>query len=195
MGKLVEVRIMSQSNDSQQINRAMRSMVLDEKGYQTLGINLLTGEACRLGQRILCDVSQEGAELVNLYFGAEMKLEKNNNAFVGDKPAVGSLMLGREMLKEVAVFGVMVKGAIAVVEPDAKTGHRAIAVFDPDLLNMYTRHNAEVFNGAKQEGYDTADVYTNPQAKSKYFERLYGLKLNPLAESKIALKKDRQPTF
>ena len=186
---------MNQPEQMQQRERAPRSLVLDEKGYQALGINLLTGEACRLGQRILCDVSQDGAELVNLYFGAEMKLEKNNNSFVGDKPAVGSLMLGREMLKEVAVFGVMVKGAIAVVEPDAKTGHRAIAIFDSELLNMYTKHNAEVFHQAKQDGFETADVYSNPLAKGKYFDRLYGLKVNPLESNKIALKKDKQPSF
>jgi hypothetical protein len=76
---------------------------------QQLGINTLTGEACRLGMRLLCDLSEEGAELVIEFLGLPYgtKLYDNWNSMVGTEPAVASIMLTRESLWGLGKFALL----------------------------------------------------------------------------------------
>jgi hypothetical protein len=73
---------------------------------QQLGLNVLTGEACKFAQRLLCDVNEDGAALMLDYLGVAM-LGKNWNSTVNGKPAVGSVMLHRESLLQVAEFAIL----------------------------------------------------------------------------------------
>lgn len=70
------------------------------------GINPLTGEACKYNIRILCDLSQEGVDLIEDYFGilTDENSAKNWNSQVRDKPAVQSIMLSRPVLNDIRKF-------------------------------------------------------------------------------------------
>lgn len=68
------------------------------RDLEQFGINALTGESDKLGQRILCDLSARGVEAINEYFGASVLdgLAPNWNSKVGDEPAVRSILLPRD---------------------------------------------------------------------------------------------------
>jgi hypothetical protein len=73
------------------------------------GVNTLTGEACRLGMRLLCDLSEQGEELVCEFLGLPYgtELAPNWNTTVGDQPAKSSIMLTRDSLWELAKFAML----------------------------------------------------------------------------------------
>lgn len=70
------------------------------------GINALTGEACAYNLRLLCDVSEQGATHVAAFLGLPVgtKFNENWNTMVGDQPAIGSVMLPRSIMIDLAAF-------------------------------------------------------------------------------------------
>jgi len=75
------------------------------------GIVPLTGEACGLMYRILCDVTAHGKSVLEKALGvAELRLSENWNGGSDDNPHVGSLMLAREVLPFVGVFALLESG-------------------------------------------------------------------------------------
>lgn len=72
------------------------------KDMRIFGIELLTGEACAYGMRVLCDVSEEGRTLLCGFLGLspDTKFAPNWNSFVGETPAVGSIMLPPSIFPE-----------------------------------------------------------------------------------------------
>lgn len=71
------------------------------------GINVLTGEACKFGMRLLCDLSEEGADLVRRFFGAPdmdcFPPNWNNYMPHGGQP-VASVLLPRSVMHDLMVF-------------------------------------------------------------------------------------------
>jgi hypothetical protein len=63
--------------------------------FEQYGINVLPKEACAYGQRLLCDVNRDGIRLLEDYFLVQIVFTPNWNSRVGDKPAIGSIMLPR----------------------------------------------------------------------------------------------------
>lgn len=82
--------------------------------YQNLtefGINPLTGEACAYGKRILCDLDQNGVELVAEFLGVYPNaFPENWNSYVGKNKAVASVMLHRNSFTDIIAFALMLKG-------------------------------------------------------------------------------------
>ena len=77
----------------------------DLKNY---GIHTLTGEADRYSFRILCDLSQQGVDLICEFFGMQAGgFAENWNSTVGNEPAVASIMLTRDTLWEIARFALL----------------------------------------------------------------------------------------
>lgn len=70
------------------------------------GFNYLTGEACAYGFRGLIDLSAEGKDAIMSFLGLppDTPMRENWNSMVGDKPAVASIMLPREVLATLAKF-------------------------------------------------------------------------------------------
>lgn len=70
------------------------------------GINYLTGEACAYSMRLLCDLSEEGADLMRRFFGLPHNATFNPqwNSMVGDKPAVASVLLSRGLFDDLCRF-------------------------------------------------------------------------------------------
>lgn len=99
------------------------------------GITGLTGEACVYSMRMLCDVNEEGKELLSEYFGIpELTLARNMNTTVGDQPAIGSLMLQHDIVPKLAQFAFFRKGALAVV---ISGGREVNGIFDAERLQEY----------------------------------------------------------
>ena len=75
------------------------------------GIDALTGEACGLSYRLLCDVSQRGKQTIQKALGvANLELPDNWNRGDPNDPAVGSIMLATEMFVPLAVFALLENG-------------------------------------------------------------------------------------
>lgn len=83
------------------------------RGLEQFGVNLLTGEACAYGMRLLCDMNERGAELVRTFLGLSraVTFESNWNSQVNGEPAIASVMLTRDTLWELARFALFQAGA------------------------------------------------------------------------------------
>ena len=75
------------------------------------GIELLTGEACGLSYRLLCDVTEQGRKILAKCLGIpNLNLAENWNRGRAEDPHVGSIMLTHEMLTPLAVFALLESG-------------------------------------------------------------------------------------
>ena len=75
------------------------------------GIDPLTGEACGLSYRILCDVTENGRNVLRKAFGIpHMNLSPSWNRGTDAAPHVGSILLALEMLVPLAVFSLLESG-------------------------------------------------------------------------------------
>ena len=75
------------------------------------GIDLLTGEACGLSYRLLCDVTQKGKKVIEKALGVtNLELPENWNRGSADEPHVGSIMLVPELLMPLAIFALLEDG-------------------------------------------------------------------------------------
>jgi len=73
------------------------------------GIVALTGEACSLMYRILCDLTAQGKAIVERCLGVEIQSE-NWNCGSEEDPHVASIMLTQEMIVPLAVFALLDSG-------------------------------------------------------------------------------------
>jgi len=73
------------------------------RDLESYGINPLTGEACRYGQRILCDVNEDGKRLLEEFLSVELT-SRNWNSKVNGKDAIASIMLPYGILQDLAAF-------------------------------------------------------------------------------------------
>ena len=75
------------------------------------GIVPLTGEACGLMYRILCDVTARGKKTLEKALGvADMGLAENWNRGSDTDPHIGSVMLAREVLPFIGIFALLEAG-------------------------------------------------------------------------------------
>lgn len=77
---------------------------------QQYGINPLTGEACAYSIRLLCDLNEDGVDLVRDFFGMQIVLNPavqfaaNWNSSVEGKQAIASIMLPRSIFPDLVRF-------------------------------------------------------------------------------------------
>ena len=75
------------------------------------GIVLLTGEACGLSYRILCDVTAAGKKIIEKALDvAQLGLRENWNPGNSDDPHIGSVMLAPESAPFLGVFALLESG-------------------------------------------------------------------------------------
>jgi hypothetical protein len=78
---------------------------------EPFGIIPLTGEACGLSYRLLCDVTARGKKVLEKCFGTpNLNLPEGWNRGSEENPHVGCIMLTREMLQPLAVFALLEAG-------------------------------------------------------------------------------------
>ncbi len=84
------------------------------RGWEDLsafGIVPLTGEACGLSYRILCDVTARGKKTLEKAMSvAQLGLHENWNHGSADDPHVGSIMLAPDLLPFIGVFALLEAG-------------------------------------------------------------------------------------
>ena len=73
---------------------------------ERFGIEPLTGEACALGMRTLCDISPVGVELMESFFGIRFA-HGNNSWNHSGKDGWKSIMLPRDLFPSVAKFALI----------------------------------------------------------------------------------------
>ena len=72
------------------------------------GVIPLTGEACGLSYRILCDVTTRGRKTLEKALGVSgLGLHENWNRGTDDDPHVGSVMLAPDLLPFIGVFALL----------------------------------------------------------------------------------------
>jgi hypothetical protein len=76
------------------------------RDLEKYGINSLTGESCAYSLRLLCDLNQEGVDLLQAYFGMYNadSFASNWNSTVNGKPAIKSIMLSYELFFPLVQF-------------------------------------------------------------------------------------------
>lgn len=131
------------------------------------GINTLTGEADRLGMRILCDLSEAGIALVESYLGHTVKIThgSNMNSMVGDDASVASIMLSRDTLWDLAQYALFTvarvkaivtseSGTLLGIDADSLAKYRQagfrnirINLMHPDSSAPYGDRNVHAFTG------------------------------------------------
>lgn len=79
---------------------------------ETFGINILTGESCAFGMRLLCDLNEDGQALMRTFLGLpfDARFSSNWNSMVNGKPAVGSTMIARETIPALIRFALWREG-------------------------------------------------------------------------------------
>jgi hypothetical protein len=87
---------------------------------ERFGIVALTGEACGLSMRILCDVTARGKELVERFLAVNVRGDSNWNGG-GGEPHVASVLLPHSILGELGAFALVMtgSGAVAALEDGA----------------------------------------------------------------------------
>ena len=83
------------------------------------GIESLTGEACAYSMRMLCDLNQEGVDLICDYFGLASgnALAKNWNSEVDERPAIASIMIENSSFRPLLRFAIFRLGHDTLVFP------------------------------------------------------------------------------
>ncbi len=75
------------------------------------GIEALTGEACGLSYRLLCDVTARGKKTLEKALSvAQLGLHENWNRGRAEDPHVGSIMLPPDLLPFIGVFALLEAG-------------------------------------------------------------------------------------
>ena len=86
-------------------------------GLLPYGIDCLTGEACGLSYRLLCDVTRKGGQVLAKAFGVTDFCLKPawNRGGEGEAEHIGSIMLAPECLTLVSVFALLESGCMEVL--------------------------------------------------------------------------------
>lgn len=77
-----------------------------------LGIRLLTGEACGLAMRVLCDLNEDGIKLWETFTRTKVVPESNWNSSDGDS---ASVMIPHGMFQDLWIFGHVMRGTKYVI--------------------------------------------------------------------------------
>ena len=140
----------------------MRAYIHNWDSLKHYGINCLTGEACGYNMRLLCDLTQEGSDLVSGMLG--LKLEPFNPNW--NRDAVGSVMLFRGMFDDICKYILFAKGFKYVV----KAGNGTWAGYDDGFLEtqkMTLESLIEITNGALYQNYSSTPRNTHAMTGRK----------------------------
>lgn len=96
--------------------------IRDWRDLNEFGIDLLTGEACAIGARYLCDVSEKGRKVICEFFGLPYNtvLQENYNSGRGNPtgPSVGAVMLPYSVFAQLSAFCLLSDGADEVLHTE-----------------------------------------------------------------------------
>lgn len=118
------------------------------------GIEMLTGEACGLSYRVLCDVTQKGKQTIEKTLGvANLGLADNWNRGALDDPHVGSIMLVPELFIPLAIFALLEHGCREVWRTKSEGLVGIEQADDPERVEAIKRMYADTDNFARRYAY------------------------------------------
>lgn len=82
------------------------------RDLEQYGVISLTGEACGTGQRLLCDLTPAGVELIESFLTTTIKIGNNWNSREGQ---VASIMMPRCLLNDLLIYALLREGYEAVL--------------------------------------------------------------------------------
>lgn len=152
----------------QQVDEGAERLIMLNVTYSTmpehLGVNPLTGEACAMNMRILCDLNTEGATLIREYLGlpVDCPLSPAWNSSVGGKPAVGSIMIERNAFPGLVHFALLKAGFQYVYGRDDSASSSG---FNDSDLDDYPDLQGYIDGTSHSAGFDKgARLYRNPRS-------------------------------
>jgi len=120
---------------------------------EEFGIVVLTGEACSLMYRVLCDLTDQGKRVVEKCLSVEIRSEPWNSGS-NDHPHVASIMLTSDMVVPLAVFALLESGCREVWV----TEHAAIGIEPEDtqedmegMKRVYKPQRRIAYHGPHQD--------------------------------------------
>jgi len=94
--------------------------------FKQYGINVLTGEACAYSMRLLCDLDEDGVDIIEHFLSVKREgLADNWNTYVGEKAAIASVMISYKLFNDLAKFILLYKGYDYVITDHQITGMSA----------------------------------------------------------------------
>ena len=118
------------------------------------GIDLLTGEACGLSYRLLCDVTQKGKQTIQKALGvADLGLPDNRNGGDPHDPHVGSIMLVPELFIPLAIFALLEHGCREVWRTKSGGLIGIEPADDPERVAAVQRLHTETDNFMRRYAY------------------------------------------
>jgi hypothetical protein len=104
------------------------------------GIGYLTGEACGLSMRLLCDVNERGRKTVETFLRCKLVDDSNWNTTVDGEPAVASVMLPCSIFVELAAFAHVEQTGfpVRIISQNGRD-EEAIGMEEGDDQAMYNR--------------------------------------------------------
>lgn len=97
----------------------MKYKCLSYENLPEYGIQILTGEACAFGQRLLCDLNEDGITLVADFLGLNpdpLSFRPRMNSQVNGKPSLASMMLTRGTIQDILKFILCLEGWEIIVQ-------------------------------------------------------------------------------
>ncbi len=119
---------------------------------QQYGVSPLTGEACAYSMRVLCDLNEDGAKLIQQFFGLPAfpapAFAGNWNGTVNGKPSIGSIMLPHGAMNDLTRFAMFsVSKCVVVVEQGGYTGYSAEEAKEyHDMLEVWVENGHKTYS-------------------------------------------------
>jgi hypothetical protein len=98
------------------------------RDLEPFGIDALTGEACGLMYRLLCDVTEPGRRIIETCLGCRITPAEPWNRGTDESPHIGSVMLSLDFLLPLGVFALLENGCRTVWLMEDRT----LLGFEPD---------------------------------------------------------------
>ena len=118
------------------------------------GIDMLTGEACGLSYRLLCDVTEKGKHTIQIALGiANLDLHDSWNRGDSNDPHIGSLMVVPELLVPLSVFALLESGCREVYRTKSDGLLGIEPADDPQRVDAVKRFHAENGNFVRRYAY------------------------------------------
>jgi len=80
------------------------------RSLKEFGVNMLTGEACGLAMRVLCDLTEDGVSLIQEFMRVDTVARSNWNPGSEDDPHIASVMLPHCIFQDLWIFAHVRRG-------------------------------------------------------------------------------------
>lgn len=133
------------------------------------GIQPLSGEADKLGFRILCDLTDNGCDVVRECFGLRDGIELFEDNWNHNEGAIGSCMIPKACIEPLAIIGFVLGGMIAV---QTDKGVFGLQDYEDIIDGQYVNYRYKISSlpwsyGQIQQIYRPTKILRNPHMSGR----------------------------